>query len=172
MASIAASAGVSKGTLYNYFVSKEALFAAHIEENCQKRLARVFDGVTQTGDIRADLTLLAERTLKMMMEPNSVDTYRLIVSIAPKFPALAEIFFIAGPRQALSRMQNFLDRANEQGLLAVSDTRFAAEQFFSLCQSRICLRRRLNLPDDPPEMVQQVVEGAVNVFLNSYGPKS
>jgi TetR/AcrR family transcriptional repressor of mexJK operon len=172
MASIAAKAGVSKGTLYNYFVSKEALFIAYIEDDCSTRMARMFEGVTETEDIRASLYMLAQRSLMMMMSQDGIAMYRLVVSIAPKFPALAEIFFAAGPNQALSKMQVFLERAHKAGQLHVPDARFAAEQFFSLCQSRICLRRRLNLSDDPPEMAEQVVQGAVDMFLNSYGPKS
>ena len=172
MSNIAAQAGVSKGTLYNYFVSKEALFAAYIEASCNMRMARLFEGVAETDHIRDGLYLLAQRGLTMMMTTESVELYRLIVSIAPKFPDLAEIFFQAGPNQALSKMQAFLERAHSRGQLHVPDPRFAAEQFFSLCQSRICLRRRLNLPEDPPEMIEQVIEGAVEMFLKNYEPKS
>ena len=82
MSNIAAQAGVSKGTLYNYFVSKEALFAAYIEASCNTRMARLFEGVAETDHIRDGLYLLAQRGLTMMMAEESVELYRLIVSIA------------------------------------------------------------------------------------------
>ena len=50
MARIAAVAGVSKGTLYNHFDSKAALFTAYVGEKCQQTLARVFDGANHDGD--------------------------------------------------------------------------------------------------------------------------
>lgn len=171
MARIAERAGVSKGTLYNYFDSKEALFVSYIEESCALKLARIFDGVTETDDIAHSLHLLAERALTLMLSQQGIDMYRLVVSIAPKFPELAQTFFASGAERALSYMRAFLVRADAAGTLQVPDPQFAAEQFFALCQTKVCLRRRLNMPEDPPEVIEQVVTGAVEMFLNSYGPK-
>ena len=171
MARIAAHAGVSKGTLYNYFESKQALFVSYIEESCSLKLARLFENLTETEDIADTLHLLAERVLMLMLSQQGVDMYRLVVSIAPKFPELAETFFAAGAERGLAHMRAFLVRADDAGKLAVPDPQFAAEQFFALCQTRVCLRRRLNLSEDPPEMIEQVVRGAVKMFLDSYGPK-
>ena len=42
MGEIARSAGVSKGTLYVYFVSKEQLFQAIVEGECQAQAEQVF----------------------------------------------------------------------------------------------------------------------------------
>jgi len=172
MARIAERAGVSKGTLYNYFESKEALFIAYIEESCALKLARIFEDVTETDDISHSLHLLAERVLLLLMSKQGVDMYRLVVSIAPKFPELAQIFYASGAERALSYMREFLVRADAAGKLQVPDPQFAAEQFFALCQTKVCLRRRLDLPEDPPEVVERVVSGAVEMFLQSYGPRS
>ena len=171
MARIAAQAGVSKGTLYNYFESKEALFVSYIEESCSLKLARLFENLTETASIADTLHLLAERVLMLMLSQQGVDMYRLVVSIAPKFPELAQTFFAAGAERGLAHMKAFLVRADEAGKLTVPDPQFAAEQFFALCQTRVCLRRRLNLSEDSPEMIEQVVRGAVKMFLDSYGPK-
>lgn len=45
MADIAAGAGVSKGTLYNYFACKSDLFAAFVGEMAQGMLPQLFDGI-------------------------------------------------------------------------------------------------------------------------------
>jgi AcrR family transcriptional regulator len=172
MARIAAQAGVSKGTLYNYFDSKEALFVTYIEDSCALKLARIFDGVTETDDIAHSLHLLAERALTLMLSKEGIGMYRLVVSIAPKFPELAETFFAAGAERAISYMRAFLVRADAAGQLQVPDPQFAAEQFFALCQTKVCLRRRLNMAEDPPEVLERVVAGAVEMFLRSYGPRS
>ena len=42
MGEIAREAGVSKGTLYVYFDSKEVLFQAIVEEECQAQAEQVF----------------------------------------------------------------------------------------------------------------------------------
>ena len=58
------------------------------------------------------------------------------------------------------------------GQLTIADTGFAAEQFFSLCQTRIGMLRRLGLVEEIDEaMLAQVVDRAVAMFLNTYGVK-
>src|SRR5271170_7231779 len=60
MSTIAARLGGSKGTLYNYFKSKEELFAAYIRETCARMGGSVFDlPDPATGADAADV----ERTL-------------------------------------------------------------------------------------------------------------
>lgn len=171
MASIAAQAGVSKGTLYNYFDSKEALFVSYVEESCATRLAHVFDGVGLDGDISDTLHLLAQRGMMLMLAPEGIEMYRLVISIAPKFPNLAATFYTAGAARALGYMRVFLERAHAEGKLNVPDAAFAAEQFFALCQTKVVLRRRLNLSGEDPGTLEKIVEGAVSMFLHSYGTK-
>ena len=66
MSRIAARAGVSKGTLYNYFAGKAELFSAWVAGECQAKLAHVFDAEqffalcqTRVG-MRVRLGLMAE----------------------------------------------------------------------------------------------------------------
>ena len=42
MGAIAREAGVSKGTLYVYFKSKEELFEAIVEEQCRQQAEQIF----------------------------------------------------------------------------------------------------------------------------------
>src|SRR5215813_2716187 len=56
MGEIARKARVSKGTLYVYFDSKEALFAAIAEEECQAQAEQVFALDSNDHDVEAVLT--------------------------------------------------------------------------------------------------------------------
>src|SRR5436190_12762234 len=58
MGEIARQAGVSKGTLYVYFDSKEALFEAIAEEECQAQAEQVFALDSNDHDVEAVLTRL------------------------------------------------------------------------------------------------------------------
>src|SRR5579871_1168537 len=49
MSEIAAKLGGSKGTLYNYFRSKEELFSAFIADTCQGPVMTFFDPLTPIG---------------------------------------------------------------------------------------------------------------------------
>ena len=172
MSRIAACAKVSKGTLYNYFDSKAELFAAWIAAECELHLAHVFDIDDPDGDPATAMQAIGERMLRMMISEMGLTIHRLVAAEAPRFPDLARGFYDAGPARAKHFMANWLARQAQAGKLVLPDPFFAAEQFFSLCQTRIAMQSRLGLlPDRSDAAVQQVVNCAVRVFLNTFGAK-
>ncbi len=54
MSSIASRVGGSKGTLYNYFPSKQQLFEAMIRNECDLKQAAMFDSLQVGGRGRRD----------------------------------------------------------------------------------------------------------------------
>ena len=62
MSAIAARVGGSKGTLYNYFPSKEGLFAAVIQDACDRKQATLFDSLNVEGEtVEAVLSTVGRR---------------------------------------------------------------------------------------------------------------
>ena len=173
MSRIAASAGVSKGTLYNYFDGKAGLFVAWVAGECEAKLAHVFDTTDPDGAPEEGLRAIGSRMLRMMMSETGLTIYRLTVSESAKFPELARAFFDAGPSRATAFMAAWLERQAAGGKLGITDPVFAAEQFFSLCQTRIGMLRRLGLMTEPDEnLFTKVVDASVTMFLNTYGVKA
>ncbi len=171
MAGIAARAGVSKGTLYNYFPSKAALFAAYIGEECRRNLVNVLGG-THDPDAAPETVLrqIGRRMLELMLSPVGQTVYRVVIAEAAKFPELAQVFFEAGPSQAIGGLAEWLNEQTRRGRLNVPDPEFAADQFFNLCRTRLVLRQQLRVLETPaPEEVERVVEAAVSMFLLVYG---
>jgi TetR/AcrR family transcriptional regulator, mexJK operon transcriptional repressor len=170
MARISNEAGVSKGTLYNYFESKAALFTAYVAETCQHYLAHVFDGAGHGGDPAEVLRGIGRRMLEMMLSDTGLTIYRMVIAEAAKFPERAQGFFESGPARAIDFMARWLAEEDRQGRLVVADPSFAAEQFFNLCQTRLVLRRKLAMLGQPTQAeIDRVVEASVVVFLRSYG---
>lgn len=170
MARIATVAGVSKGTLYNHFDSKAALFTAYVGEKCDHYLAHVFDSADHDGDPAEVLRGIGKRMMQMMLSDVGLAIYRVVIAEAAKFPDLARGFFESGPARATSFMADWLAEETRRGRLAVPDPAFAAEQFFNLCQTRLVLRRKLAMLPDPPEAdIEEVVEAAIAMFLGTYG---
>jgi AcrR family transcriptional regulator len=170
MARIAHEAGVSKGTLYNYFDSKAALFSAYVAEVCQRNLAHVFDAAGHGGEPAEVLGGIGRRMLAMVLSDAGLTMYRMVIAEAAKFPSLARGFFEAGPARAIDFLSHWLDEETRRGRLCVDDPGFAAEQFFNLCQTHLVLRRKLAMLDDPSEAeIDRVVDAAVRMFLRSYG---
>ncbi|HQT79250.1 MAG TPA: TetR/AcrR family transcriptional regulator [Rhodopila sp.] len=171
MARIAAVAGVSKGTLYNYFDSKAALFTSYVAESCERGLGQIFDGADHDGDPAAVLRAIGRRMVAMMLSDVGLAVYRVVIAEAAKFPDLARAFFDAGPARAIGFLADWLAEETRRGRLSVPDPAFAAEQYFSLCQTELVLRRKLEMLGDPsPDAIDRVVEAAITMFLRSYGP--
>jgi AcrR family transcriptional regulator len=169
MARIATVAGVSKGTLYNYFDSKAALFTAYVVECCDRHLSHIFDSADHDGDPADVLLGIGQRMVRMMLSDVGLVIYRVVISEAAKFPDLARGFFDAGPARAVAFMAAWLAEETARGRLSVADPAFAAEQFFNLCQSHLVLRRKLALTGPPSdEAIDQVVGSAIVMFLRTY----
>jgi AcrR family transcriptional regulator len=168
MSRIAAEAGVSKGTLYNYFASKAELFTAYVHRDCSRWIALIFDDLEAAP---ADmLRQIGMRMARMLLADPALTMYRMVIAEAEKFPELAEAFYNAGPAPAIAHVAAFLRRASDQGLLCVDDADFAAEQFAALLQTQLCMKRRLRLIDMPSEaQIERVVFCAVQMFLGAYG---
>jgi TetR/AcrR family transcriptional repressor of mexJK operon len=169
MARIAAVAGVSKGTLYNHFDSKAALFTAYVGDKCEQYLAHVFDSANHDGDPAEVLRGIGKRMVQMMLSDVGLAIYRVVISEAAKFPDLARGFFDAGPARAIGFMASWLAEETRRGRLTVPDPAFAAEQFFNLCQTRLVLRRKLEMLPDPPDRdIEDVVDASITMFLRTY----
>jgi len=173
MARIAAVAGVSKGTLYNHFDSKAALFTAYVVEKCNQNLAHIFDGANHDGDPAEVLRGIGKRMVRMMLSTVGLEIYRVVTAEAAKFPDLARGFFESGPARAIGFMAGWLAEETRRGRLAVPDPAFAAEQFFHLCQTGLVLRRRLEMLPDPSENdIDHVVDASIAMFLRTYRAQS
>src|SRR5690348_9832704 len=102
MSEIAARLGGSKGTLYNYFRSKEELFGAFITEICQGRAAAIFDPVPPIGEgrsVRESLIEFGVSLMTFLWSEQLVALHRLIFAEVGRFPEIGRMFYEAGPRR-------------------------------------------------------------------------
>lgn len=169
MADIAKEVGVSKGTLYNYFPSKAALFSGFISTGCDQTLKHIFDIPPSENHPEETLYRAGMAVMEMLLSPFRQAIHRMVMSEAAHFPELARAFFEAGPQRALNYLANWLRAETARGRLAVPDPDFAAEQFFALCQTKLVMRSRLRLLDKvEPAEIERVVRGAIALFLKAY----
>jgi AcrR family transcriptional regulator len=155
--------------LYNHFDTKAALFTGYVQAECERYLVRIFDGANHDGDPAVVLREIGQRMIRMMLSDVGLTIYRVVIAEASSFPDLAQSFFESGPARAIGFMSAWLAEETKRGRLAVADPTFAAEQFLNLCQTRLVLRRRLEMLPDPPESeINRVVEAAIAMFLKTY----
>jgi TetR/AcrR family transcriptional regulator len=103
---VAARAGVSKGTLFIYFPSKEELFKAVVRENAGRHLADAFREVAEfTGPSAELLRQFLRRWWTQYGGTPAAGLTKLMLSEAANFPELAQYYQdeVVGPSHELLR---------------------------------------------------------------------
>jgi AcrR family transcriptional regulator len=170
MGEIARVAGVSKGTLYVYFDSKERLFQEIVQEQCRSQAEQVFALDSDDHDVEAVLTRLGRGFVRFLCRPNGVSPLRTVISIADRMPEIGKTFYETGPAFGIARVAHYLEDQVAAAVLAVDDCELAAAQFLDSCQSTTFKPMLFNASDRPSdERVDHVVATAVSTFLAAYG---
>jgi|JI10StandDraft_1071094.scaffolds.fasta_scaffold133495_2 TetR/AcrR family transcriptional repressor of mexJK operon len=170
MDQVAKTAGVSKATVYAHFQSKEQLFVAIVRAACLSYAENVMPEVRDAPDMRSALTRIGRSIAGFLMAPRTMAIYRVIVAEGPRFPELAQRYYETGPRNFKRLLTQYLKDAVAQGLLKIENPRLASDQFCSMVRGPLYMQVLLGLKDDPDLLdVDTVVDGAVEVFLRSYG---
>ncbi|ATQ45000.1 TetR family transcriptional regulator [Caulobacter mirabilis] len=169
MSTIAARLGGSKGTLYNYFRSKEELFQAVMQRQCSARAETLFDIEHEEGSLRARLEHYARSFLKLLLEPDAMALNRLVVGESERFPEIGRGFYQLGPRVIMTRMAAVFEEMMDQGVLRRADPLVAAQQFKDLAISGVYQPRLWNAIEPPDEAtIERQVANAVDTFLRAY----
>jgi len=169
MSAIAAKVGGSKATLYNYFSSKEELFAAVIEERCRDFQEMLYDADLESQDFRKALTILGESAVRWMLRDDSIATYRLITAESGRFPELGRAFYLAGPQKGKEMLAEFFGRAAERGDLKPGYMMAATVHFMALCKGELQHRKLWNIDEPTDKDIETTVANAVTTFLAAYG---
>ncbi|QPC30431.1 TetR/AcrR family transcriptional regulator [Caldimonas thermodepolymerans] len=115
MDDVAARAGVSKGTVYLYFPSKEELLKAVIRHNLTLTISQVDDLVDQFEGSTADLMRLAAATWwEQVGATQASGIFKLIITEVRNFPDLAAFYaqevIEPGERLLVRLLQRGVDR--------------------------------------------------------------
>jgi len=170
MSTIAARLGGSKGTLYNYFKSKEELFGAYVVRHCELHREQVSGMLYEEGPVRVIMTNFARRYLRVATSEKTLQNWRVITAESQKSPDIGRAFYESGPLRGAQILAACLDKAVARGELRIDDTLIAAHQFTSLIHGRMIKARLLNyLPVPTDEEINKEVDAAIYVFFSAYG---
>jgi AcrR family transcriptional regulator len=173
MNDVARVSGVSKGTLYVYFESKEQLFEALIREERRQQAERLTDFELESDDVRGSLFKFGCRLIEMMSRPDTLAHVRTVIAASAKFPQLGRAFYEAGPCFGANRLSTYMRRMNEEGVLRIADVERAGWQFLELCQAGTFKPLLFRMIDElTPAQIEAGVGGAVEVFMAAYGADS
>jgi AcrR family transcriptional regulator len=172
MSEIAAKVGGSKGTLYNYFKSKEELFSAFIADTCQGPAVALFDSlepIGDAGDLRQSLIALGVSLLEFLQIDEIIDMHRLVAAEAGRFPEIGPIFYEAGPRKGEVRFTDYFERAMQCGRIPRGDPRMMGQRLKDLVMSDIYLRRIWGVHQRMTDAeLRDHVARSVDIFLRAF----
>lgn len=167
-------AAVSKSTVYAHYANKESLFIAVVEAEC-RIFADTINAIRfSPGKLRETLIELAKAYLTILLSESGLALHRIIVAEGPRFPALARMFYKAGPNVIIAMVTDLLARAEASKELSFGGIAQdeAARVFIHLVRSEPQFLSLIH-PDYSPEneQIDHWVFVAVETFMRAYEHK-
>jgi AcrR family transcriptional regulator len=166
MLGIASRAGASKETLYNWFGSKEGLFAALIKANADHSARQVEEALDVDTDPRRTLVGYAAGLLMLLTSPGSIALNRAAMSS----PELAQVLLAHGRHRVGPLVESYLVRLADDGVVSIPVPARAFELLYGLVVQDTQIRVLLGEPPPPPGAIHERAATAVEEFLLLMSP--
>ena len=171
MSRIAAALGGSKGTLWNHFPSKDALFAAVLDRVARTYRARLSQILDPDAGLEEVLLGACISLVGKVTSPEAIALQRLVISEGGRFPELSRIFFELAPRNTRALLAEFLEGAMRRGALRAADPLEAARALTALCMAGLHHQLLMGqISHVEPENIERDAAFAVDLFLRAYAP--
>ena len=165
---IAATAQVSKRTVYNHFASKEALFQAITQELCDRVMQISEYPYNPEIPLRNQLQAIARQEISLLSSAEFLDMVKMITSES-----------LASPDLTRANFENFQDtgigvvrwiiEASKDGKLTLTDPVMAGKQFLALIETFALWPQLYGVKPIPKKQEQQIIiDSAVEMFLSRY----
>ena len=165
---VAATAGVSKRTLYSHFENKEALFAAVIKALCANIVPPTIAEIGGVdGSIESVLTKLGIIFLTNICSPEQIQMFGSLLNESRQFPQVG-LMMLEGPVQRSQELiSKYLHTCIRAGQLELAEPDLAAAHFMGLLKADLQMRLLFNQKVNTSKAeIKRVVVAAVDLFLN------
>lgn len=170
MAEVSERVGGSKATLYNYFASKEDLFAAVMLRAAKAQANAIFEALHQADDLDSALVAFGRDYLRFMLTPEMLSVIRMCVANGER-TGVGMIVYDKGIRVAWGLVADRLQRAMAHGVLRQADPWRAAWHLKGLIETGLVDRRlRGCLTEVNDQDIEEAVSAGVDAFLRAYRP--
>jgi TetR/AcrR family transcriptional regulator len=166
---VAARAGVSKGTLFLYFPSKEELFKAVVRENMSGRFAEWNDEFERFEGSTADMVRYCMQVWwDRIGATRASGITKLIISEARNFPELAAFYQHEVIRPGTELVRRILQRGVDRGEFRPLDMDYAVFNIVAPMIFLIMMKHSLGacVPQDYPLDPQRYLQAQVDILLH------
>ena len=168
MDKIAATAGVSKRTVYNHFPSKEELFAEILHKLWTSISAQQDTVYRHDLPLRGQLEELLGAKLHLLADNNFLDLARVAIAATIHSPERAQDM-VARLGEREEGLTAWIREAQADGRLKAVDPCFAAQQVHGLIKAfAFWPQISMGQPALSPELQATVVAAALDMFLACY----
>jgi TetR/AcrR family transcriptional regulator of autoinduction and epiphytic fitness len=165
---IAASARVSKRTVYNHFASKEILFQAITQELCDRAVQVSEHAYDPDIPLTIQLHAIAEQELALLTSEEFLSMFKMITSESLASPELTKTN-VDNFQESGYGVVKWIRKASKDGKLSVTDPVRAGKQFLALIEAFALWPQLYGLKPVPNKKEQKkIIDSAVMMFLNSY----
>ncbi|VVP39491.1 HTH-type transcriptional regulator RutR [Pseudomonas fluorescens] len=165
MDKIAATAGVSKRTVYNHFPSKEELFAEILNQLWARLTAEPETSYRPDLPLREQMRRMLMAKLQMMSEDSFLDLARVAIAATIHSPERAQNM-VARMGEREESLSLWIRAAQADGRLKPVEPEFAAQQIQGMLKSfAFWPQISMGLPTLSAERQSTVVESALDMFL-------
>ncbi|MEV6073359.1 TetR/AcrR family transcriptional regulator [Nocardia sp. NPDC052001] len=172
MDAIAASAGVSKVTVYNHFKSKQDLFSEVIGEamdEAHATLADVRADLADAEDTREALIRIAWALINTANDPSRLGLRNVVTAELHRFPELGDAWQQRGPARSAANLAAALQDLCDRGQLEIPDPEVAVIQFFGLTVYPHLIMGSFGSSIDS-DLTDRLIRDGVDMFLSHYHP--
>lgn len=170
MNDITKAAGVSKGTIYVYFSSKEELFAALVQREREKIIATVQSTIDDSKPVDEMLFTFGMMFARHMTAPSTIRGMRMVLGVIDYMPDTALAYLTCGPAKGAHILKDYLARRVSEGKLKIDDPLLAARQFAELSVAGMFRPALFGEVCEafPEEEMERVVRSAITMFMKTY----
>jgi len=160
-------AGGSKATVYALFENKEGLFAALVAEAAEE-LSALVQSYPLDGRIEDDLRDFGVHYLEILIRPERLALFRLVLGECGRVPEVGEIFFRTGPQVIFRKVADMLRSAAARGQITISDVEGMAHFFIDAVRGHVHMEVMLNPTRRPTQKdIERHVDFVVENFLRA-----
>lgn len=165
---IAATAKVSKRTVYKHFANKKALFQAITQELCDKAV-QVSEHPYDTGtSLRTQMLAIAQQEISLLASEDFLSMFKMITTESLSSPELTKTN-VDEFQESGYGVVKWIKKAKKDGRLSVTDPVMAGKQFLGLIKAFALWPQIYGLHPVPKKNQQKkIAESSVDMFLNTY----
>ena len=168
---VARRAGVSKGTVYLYFPSKEALMEGIVRRAVAPIAERaVPDMAAFEGDVRLPIAMLVRTLQKLLADPRNMAVPRLILREIMNFPDIAELYRREVLGKVIPALMGLVARGVASGQLRQVDPEMTVRSIIGPIIAHVALNEIFGMRPEEGLALDRLVKNHLDILFHGISP--